>query len=38
MKQGCIQGVCLALMTEAFVLQVLSTKADKVSNTVTTGL
>jgi len=29
-KQGHIQGVCLAVMTGPFLLQVLSIKADKI--------
>jgi len=32
--QGHTQGVCLAVMTDPFVPQVLSIKADKVSNAV----
>jgi len=28
------QGVCIAIMTGSFVLQVLSVKADKISNAV----
>ena len=31
-------GVCLAIMTDHFALQVLSIKADKILNTVTAGL
>ena len=33
-----IQGICSAVMTGPFVLQVLSMKGDKVSSTVTAGL
>ena len=37
-KQERIQGVCLAMMTGPFALQVLSIKADKISKDVTAGL
>jgi len=36
--QGCIHGVCLAVMTDPFAPQVLSIKADNTSNVVTAGL
>jgi len=33
----CTQGVCLAVMTDPFVPQMLSIKANKISNAVTAG-
>jgi len=37
-SQGHIQGVCLAAMTDPFTPQVLSIKADEISNIVTADL
>jgi len=36
--QGRLQGVCFAVMTGSFVLQVVSIKVNKISNAVTAGL
>jgi len=36
--QGRIQGVCLAVMTDPFVSQVLNINANKISNVATAGL
>jgi len=36
--QGCIQRVCLAVMTGPFVPQVINTKADNILSAVTVGL
>jgi len=38
LEQGHIQGVCLAVVTGPFILQVLNITADEISYAVTAGL